>query len=100
MVVPPMPSGSAKSRTNSLWTCLTVSRFCSLVGCCQARLDVPSDQVSGGSMWLGVGGRLWPLAASWAPRLASMPGVKGFWRLSRTASGVSPTAGCRSGSRR
>jgi hypothetical protein len=26
VVVPPMPPGSAKSRTNSLWTCLTVSQ--------------------------------------------------------------------------
>ena len=26
-VVPPMPPGSAEARTNSLWTCLTISRF-------------------------------------------------------------------------
>ena len=26
-VVPPMPPGSAKARTSSLWTCWTISRF-------------------------------------------------------------------------
>lgn len=32
VVVPPMPPGPAKSRTNSLWTCLTVSRFRMVAG--------------------------------------------------------------------
>jgi len=32
VVVPPMPPGSAKSRTNSLWTCLTISRFRRVAG--------------------------------------------------------------------
>jgi hypothetical protein len=32
VVVPPTPPGSAKSRTNSLWTCLTVSRFRRVAG--------------------------------------------------------------------
>jgi len=30
--MPPMPPGSAKSRTNSLWTCLTVRRTRSVAG--------------------------------------------------------------------
>ena len=32
VVVPPMPPGSAKSRTNSLWTCLTIRRFHKVAG--------------------------------------------------------------------
>ena len=34
-------------------------------------LDVPFDQVLRGSVWLGVAGRLWPLAAIWAPNWAT-----------------------------
>ena len=37
-------------------------------GWCWTCLDVPSDQVLRGPVWLGVPGRLWPLAASWATR--------------------------------
>jgi hypothetical protein len=32
VVVPPMPPGSAKSRTNSLWTCLTIRQFHKVAG--------------------------------------------------------------------
>jgi hypothetical protein len=49
--------------TDSLWTCLTVSRFRRMAGWRQTRLDMLSDQVLCGPVWLGVAERLWPLGA-------------------------------------
>ncbi len=37
------------------------------------RADVPSEQVLHGRVWLGVAGRLWPLAANQAPNWAPWP---------------------------
>jgi hypothetical protein len=48
----------------TLRTCLSISRARRIAGWGQARLDGPSGQVLRGSVWLGVAGRRWPLAAS------------------------------------
>ena len=56
MVVPPMPPGSAKSRTNSLWTCLTVSRS-------QGGWVMPD--VAGCAVWPGIT-RLGVAGCGWA----------------------------------
>jgi hypothetical protein len=55
VMVPPLPPGSAESRTNSLRACLTVRRTRRVAGWWQTWLDVLSEQVLRGSVWLGGG---------------------------------------------
>jgi len=42
-------------------TCLTVSRFHRMAGRCQTWMDMRTDQVFCGPMWLGGGGRWQPV---------------------------------------
>ena len=59
VAVPPM-RGVSNPKTDSC-TPLTVRRFCRVAGWCQAWLDVPSDQVVRGPVWLGGCGRWLPV---------------------------------------
>lgn len=44
--------------------CLSIRRSHGVAGWCRTWLDVPSEQVLRGLVWLGVAGRRWPLAAT------------------------------------